>query len=324
MTHTSDTTPGFRYEPVSYAGWPHCYRLSNEHIELVVTGDVGPRIIRLGFVGDVNEFVEIPADLGQTGGEGWRMYGGHRLWHAPEDEARTYAPDNSPITVEQSGGGVRLTQPTEPATGIQKQIELHLWPDSPRVQVTHRLRNMTMWAVELAPWALSCMAAGGTAVFPLPPRGAHPENLLPNGHLVVWPYTDLSDPRWRWGRTYIALRQDSARSAPQKIGGPVPQGWAAHWRGGHLFLKVFKHQGGAVYPDEGCSVEVFTNADMLELETLGPMTRLGPNQAVEHVETWSLLRDVPGLETDEAIDAHVLPELREVRQTQAPIAGQFN
>ena len=35
-------------ERTSYGGWPNCYRLSNGLIDLVVTADVGPRIIRLG------------------------------------------------------------------------------------------------------------------------------------------------------------------------------------------------------------------------------------------------------------------------------------
>jgi hypothetical protein len=44
------------------------------------------------------------------------------------------------------------------------------------------------------------------------------------------------------------------------------------------------------YPDFGCSVEIFTNAAMLEVETLGPLATLEPGSAVEHVEEWSLHR----------------------------------
>lgn len=43
-------------EKTNYRGWPTSYRVSNGGIELVVTGDVGPRIIRLGFVGGQNRF----------------------------------------------------------------------------------------------------------------------------------------------------------------------------------------------------------------------------------------------------------------------------
>ena len=31
---------------INYRGWPNSYRMSNGEVELVVTADVGPRIIR--------------------------------------------------------------------------------------------------------------------------------------------------------------------------------------------------------------------------------------------------------------------------------------
>ncbi len=63
-------------EKTSYGGWPNCYRLSNLAVELIVTADVGPRVIRFGFVGAENEFKEYEEQLGQTGGREWRIYGG--------------------------------------------------------------------------------------------------------------------------------------------------------------------------------------------------------------------------------------------------------
>ena len=86
------------FEKVNYRGWPNCYRLSNGILELIITADVGPRIIRFGFVGQDNEFAEFEDMMGQTGGDEWKIYGGHRLWHAPEIPGRTYFPDNTPVT----------------------------------------------------------------------------------------------------------------------------------------------------------------------------------------------------------------------------------
>src|SRR5512139_2901919 len=107
---------------VSYGGWKKTLRLANKEIELIVTAEVGPRIIRLGFTGGPNEFAEYPAQVGQTGGDQWRIYGGHRLWHAPEAIPRTYYPDNSPVQWQSEGEGVRVTTPAEPTTGIAKAM----------------------------------------------------------------------------------------------------------------------------------------------------------------------------------------------------------
>ncbi len=293
---------------IAYKGWKNCCRIANGKVELIVTLDVGPRIIRFGFVGGPNEFKEYEHQLGRRGGRKWRIYGGHRLWHAPEAEPRTYFPDNFPVGMEKRDGVVRFIQPVETTTGIQKEMDVRLTAGRPRVELVHRLRNVGPWKVELAPWALSVMAPGGTAIIPLPPRGSHPKDLPPGNLLTLWLYTDMSDPRWTWGRKYILLKQDcSPKATPQKIGALVPDGWAAYARGGHLFVKKFDWRPGAPYTDFGCNFETFTNHEMLELESLGPCTGIAPGQAVEHRETWALFRNVPTPETDRDVERHLLP-----------------
>jgi hypothetical protein len=303
---------------VEYGDWPNCYRLANDVMELIVTTDVGPRVIRCGFVGAENEFKEFPEHFGKTGGKDWRIYGGHRLWHAPEHKVRTYCLDNSSVKLEQRDGAVHLTQTVEATTGIQKEIEVRLAPDVAHATVTHRLRNVNSEPVTLAPWALTVMAPGGTAIMPLPERGSHPEDLLPGNLLTLWKYTDMSDARWTWGRRYILLRQDSTpKIKPQKIGATIPDGWIAYARGGRLFLKTFGHDPSAIYPDMGCSMEVFTNEEMLELETLGPVTQLAANGVVDHVEDWWLFRDVPVPHSDADVEAHIAPRVKTALGLQA-------
>lgn len=291
----------------AYGGWQNCYRLSNDIVDLVITAEVGPRIIRFGFVGQANEFAEFADDLGQTGGDQWRNYGGHRLWHAPEAQPRTYYPDNQPVEIDEQPGGVRVVQATEPTTGIGKGLEISLEADVARVRVVHRLRNDGLWPVKLAPWALSVMAPGGTGIVPLPPRGTHPQDLLPTSWLVLWAYTDMSDPRWTWGRRYVLLRQDADAPHPQKVGVHCLDGWAAYARAGHLFVKRFSHTPRATYPDLGASVEVYTERSMLEVETLGPLVELEPGAAVEHVEMWELFDGVPTPQDERAVAEHIAP-----------------
>ena len=77
-----------KVEKTEYKGWQNCYRVSNGEIELIVTGDVGPRIIRFGFVGRA-EFVQgVPEQLGRSGEEKFQLRGGDRVWKAPEDPSR--------------------------------------------------------------------------------------------------------------------------------------------------------------------------------------------------------------------------------------------
>jgi hypothetical protein len=305
-----------KMEKIPYGGWKNCIRLSNDQIELVATTDVGPRVIRLGFIDGQNLFKEWKDQLGKTGGDKWNIYGGHRLWHAPEVQPRTYAPDNAPIQNQWDGKTLKLIQPVEGSTGIQKEMEIALDSAENHVTVRHRLTNKNLWVVELAPWALSVMSGGGRALFPQEPPKSHEEQLLPVRPLVLWGYTDMRDPRWIWGTKYIQLRNDPNNNTAQKIGIRNTPGWAAYALHGELFLKRFGFDAKATYPDFGANNEAYTNGDMLEVETLGPLTRLPPNLSVEHVEHWFLYKAEVG-EDEASLDEKVLPLVRRTEFVEA-------
>lgn len=121
----------------------------------------------------------------------------------------------------------------------------------------------------------------------------------------------MRDPRYIWGTKYIILSQDSTAKEPTKIGVGVKEGWAAYSRKDHLFIKRFKYLQGERYPDFGSSVESFTNADMIELETLGPLDTIQPGSLVEHAEDWFLFKGVGLILDEDSVDQHVVPKLKE-------------
>lgn len=292
-------------ESVDYGGWADCVRVSNGLIEIVVPRAIGIRVMRLAFVGGVNQFNELPDHMGKTGGDEWRIYGGHRLWHAPETYERTYSLDNFPVDIQQQGDTLIVTQSTDHA-GITKQIELTLSAGAAQVSVLHRLTNTGVWPIPLSAWALSVMAQGGTTIAPLPPRGAA-SILLPNTSLVLWPYTHMADPRWTWGDAYVLLRQNPEATVPQKFGLSNTQGWGAHWNDGVLFAKRAAYVQGATYPDYGCSFEFYTNNAIMEVESLGQVTTLLPNESLTHAETWHLWDNVPPIHSDADVNRHIMP-----------------
>jgi hypothetical protein len=276
-------------EKIEYGGWKNCLKLSNENIELVVTTDVGPRIIRLGFVGAQNLFKEFKNQLGRKKDDHWLCYGGHRLWHAPEDPERTYWPDNAPVEHEWKNETLLLQAPVEASSGIRKEMEIRMDKKDASVRVTHRLVNLGLWPVETAAWCLSVMAQGGVAVVPQEPFKPHSDALLPARPMVLWYYTDMEDPRWKWASQWIELHQDPSDGKQQKVGILNKQGWAAYRLGHHLFVKKFNYVENAQYPDYGCNTELYTDADILEVESLSPMQSLSPKGgSLEYVETWHL------------------------------------
>jgi len=298
-----------KIEKTNYKGWPNCYRISNGEVELIVTSDIGPRIMRYGFVGGQNFFKEFTETLGKSGEPAFVLRGGHRIWMAPEDAVRTYAPDNVPVHIEIKGDVLEATEPVEPLTGLEKQITVKLSPTGTSVEVQHRIRNAAGRPVDLAPWALTMMAQGGVGIHGFPPRGKHPEVLYPTNPLVMWAFTNLSDHRWRFTRKYLMLHQDPTNADPQKLGSFNKNTWAAYALANQLFIKRYDAQDSPKdYPDFGCSFETFTNADFLEMETLGPLKHLKRGDSVEHVEHWTLHKNVHLRNfTDAELDSTVLP-----------------
>lgn len=291
---------------VNCLGLPNCLLLSNGTVEVAVTTDVGPRVVRYGFVDSENVLGECADEAVATGWGEWKPWGGHRLWTAPEALPRSYAPDNDPVGYEAAGErGVRLVPPAERQTGMQKELTVVLDAEGGGVTLGHRLTNRGAWRVEVAAWALTIMRGGGEAVIPQEPYGPHPEHLLPARPLVVWPYTDMSDPRLRFGRRLVRVRTDAARPAPQKLGVANKQGWAAYRLGRTLFVKRFGYEEGARYPDLGCNNEVFTAGSFVEVESLSKLTALEPGESIEHVERWSLFKDFTAADSDEDLEAAV-------------------
>ncbi len=276
--------------------------LSTPALELVVTASVGPRVISLRLKeGDRgNVFHEFPAD--EVRSNGYYLRGGHRLWHSPENNPRTYQPDDLPLLVKELPKGVSLTQPVEPKTGMQKGMRIELLGER-TVKVTHSLVNRGLWPVETAPWALTMLRGGGYGVLPLPPKGDHARgDFLPTYSLVPWSYTDLSLPLWKLHRDFIGIDVALADRS-QKLGITHYPGWSAYWIDGTTFVKFAELVEGGRYPDMGCCFEAFTNGRLLELETLGTFGLLAPEATATHVEHWCLLDKLDRPDSKESFEA---------------------
>jgi hypothetical protein len=282
-------------QDVPFAGFARNLRLGNGEVDLVLATEYGPRLMGYGPRNGPNLLGQVsPALQGNDTpfGDRWHIYGGHRLWHAPEHAVRTYWPDNVPVNVAMDAdqGRVTLTQVLEPHTLLEKSIEVTLAPRGSGVSLVHRLVNRGAFDIELAAWALTVMAQGGRAIFPQAPFVPHPVALAPARPLVLWPFTRMNDPRWTWGDRFIMLRQDPARREPQKVGLYDQAGWMAYQLGTAVFVKRHQPQPG-LHADFGCNVQTFTNDAILELETLSPVSRIPPGGQLVHREQWSFHLD---------------------------------
>ncbi|HEY4758515.1 MAG TPA: hypothetical protein VIH43_08145, partial [Chthoniobacterales bacterium] len=237
----------------------------------------------------------------------WKPWGGHRLWVAPEHMPDSYAPDNVPIRFELLGdSAIQLDQPVDVA-GYEKRMTLELAFKGSNLSVHHRVTNRRESTVEIAPWGITAVNGPGETLVPQEPFESHDDYLLPVRALVLWSFTDLTDPRIMLGRKFLRLRTDAARSEPQKFGVSNTQGWCAFHqeKSGNLFVKRHTCETGAVYADKGANCETYTADTYLELETLGPLRRLAPGESADHTETWQLFPKIDLGPSDDTAQAAI-------------------
>ncbi len=270
--------------------------LSNGVIEAYVTVDVGPRIIRFGFVDGKNFMCDnraasAPKDDSQFQeffgkGKKWEILGGHRIWVSPESYPESYYPDTDAVKYEITDTGAVFTPAPETKTGYQKQLEIKMDPDDANMQVVTRVTNIATAPKEFSVWSMSVSAVGGTLIVPM---NSNDTGLLHNRNISVWPYTNLADSRVYFGKKYITLRQDPDISESFKIGLDLNNAEVYYCLGDDILRKSYEtFHPYEKYPDNGCSFETFTCATFIEIESLSPLKKVNSNETLSLTEHWSL------------------------------------
>ncbi len=276
----------------SYGNWPNALELSNGEVRLVVTLDVGPRVIFYGFTGGENVFVNFPT-VGTNAGDEWTSYGGHRLWCAPEAFPRTYYPDNEAVPYRFDGGVLTLDCPAEKGNDLKKTIIIRLAERGTKVELEQKITNVGEWGKNFACWSLSVMAPGGEVIIPqekyIPHGIGEGETVIPARNLTLWPFTDMSDKRFSWGKDFIRMRED-ANCGKLKFGVSNTLGVACYRNGETLFVKRSDFDRNAVYTDLNCNQEFYTEPGMLEVEFLSPVRMVEPGESNVLSESWELYK----------------------------------
>ncbi|HBZ84338.1 MAG TPA: hypothetical protein DEO44_01190, partial [Verrucomicrobia subdivision 6 bacterium] len=75
-----------------------------------------------------------------------------------------------------------------------------------------------------------------------------------------------------------------------KIGFRHTEGWIGYQLGDLFFAKWISHDKEATYPDRGANTELFTNGDILEIESLAPEKSVPPSSHSIHHEWWHIAK----------------------------------
>lgn len=281
---------------LEYKNYGKCLLVDNGIINLIVTIDVGPRIISFGFCHGENIFFNDVERLYKYGGKEIRnyfgensvcyKYGGHKFLTIPEKMPYSFYPDNDPVVYSVLPNGVSFSPPVQRCNNIALSIEIMMNPNATDIMVIHSLENHSDEKQLLGLSGSTDMAPGGLLI--VPQNATYDSKYLPNRSMAFWPFSKMNDKRVFIGNRYITIYQDEKITDKYKIGTNNYSNWAAYLINGDVFMKHYVHNKKARYPDFNSSFEVLTDKNMLEIKTLSPLYEIEPGATVRHVENWSL------------------------------------
>ena len=290
-----------RINHVRFGGFDDCLEMDNGIVRLIVTTQVGPRILYLACDGCENMLHRIAEDEGKTCDQTWRLFGGHRLWAGPQVRFRPNEPEDQPVKYILHEDGVTLTNEIQKESRIQKEIRIRMSEGDSHIQITHRITSWSVWPVELTVWPVTVFPSDGVAFW----SNAAPDTFyLPNDVQVFWPWTQHDDPRFVRARKVSYLKADPANSDWFKIGMPNRSGFGVYCGKNQMFVKKYTYDKNAKYSDFGATLEVFCNEEFVELESVSPLYTLESGQTAEHTEHWYVYPNVA--QPEEAADMEAL------------------
>jgi hypothetical protein len=269
----------------AYHGWNDAIWLDNGKVEAVVVPSIG-RVMQFRFKGEGDVLWEnesmrghpMPVNPWSTPGS----FGGDKTWPAPQSVWNWPPPDvfdSSPLSVAVDGNSVMLTSPTSPRFGIRTERKIQLDAAKPQMRIVTTYYKESGPAVEVGVWVITQARDPERVFIPIPSKSMFPEGLASLWKLPAQ-YGDIKTG-------LIGLSRDPKES--HKIGN---DSGTIVWVGKEHSLRIdCPRIAGAKYPDEGCSMELYTNLDpakYVELETLGPLKTLRPGDTLSATNTYTL------------------------------------
>lgn len=278
-------------ERITYRGWPGSVRLSNRSVEMVIVPAIG-RIMRFAPTGGPNPLWENPALTGKLAAPDrteWTNFGGDKLWPAPQ--ARWGWPPDAHLDGSawrlriRSDRSVVMDSPVSPTLRLRFRRTIAMHATAPEATIRNELINDGDKPVEWSVWEIAQVDDPEWVGMPRDATSGFPE-----GHRV-FPGSPLPPGALEVTTKHVEARRNATQA--YKIGGDPDDTRLSCRKDGWTFTISGARRGAGPYPDEGCSVEVYSNPDPLpymEMEILGPIVRIEPGRHASLVTRWRLSR----------------------------------
>lgn len=261
-----------------------CICVSNEKIEVIITTSVGPCILSFKENGKENVLVNTPDLILKTpSGMTCPIYGGHRLWVAPETYETTYFPDNQPLEISKSLNEVTLKQ-KDYGQPFLKSMSIKL--QDKKVYLEHKITNLLPQKIACACWTITMFQPNGIAKIPMLNKLKDEAGLQPTQQINLWNYTNIGSNSIQLSKNEIQVKAN-LKEGNLKIGTPESTGIITYQLENQLFTKSFDANYEATF-DKMSKAEIYCCPNYIELEAIGEKHELKPNESATFSEFWEI------------------------------------
>lgn len=305
----ADSTYPEGVEVKAYTGWNSAIHLGSGEVKAVIVPDAGGRLFRYA-VNRENIIFENPDTAGRVLGdpnENW-SFGGFQMDLGPELRG---IPKHDELWRGRYSWhvpgpfSVRLTSKVDPATGMQMEKDFVIDPDNGDLGITTRMINASDRETSYCQWDRTLCLGGGFAVIPLN-RKSHFLNrwaLRVGERGKDWRY-DGGSPLPREAKVLRNHLVVHCQGPATKLGVDSNDGWIAYVRGSQMLVKYYPFYPDGDYTDGRCSVQLYYDEKVAELEPLSPEVPLQPGQSFTFPQKWVLIDlKKPVNNHDDALDA---------------------
>ena len=279
-------------QKINYHGWPDAYLLSNGVVEAIVVPAIG-RVMQFRFVGTEGVFFENRVMDGKAPdpvSPDWVNFGGDKSWPSPQADwekitRRSWPPpvafDSMPVQARVRGKALELISAIDSAYGIRETRLVELAAGAPRMIITTSYEKLRGDPLTVGVWVITQVSEPERAFVVLPAKSR-----FPTGYTKLM---DVTPAGLKVEDGLISISRDRQNST--KIGS---DGGTLLWMNREYTLRIESPRAeGGEYPDQGSSAEIYTNKDPLpyiELETLGPLSRMKTGERIQKTNTYTLRR----------------------------------
>lgn len=282
-------------EKFNYCGWENSYILTNEQVELIIVPEVG-RVMSYRLSDGENVIWENPELFGKSlpekPPEKWFNFGGDKVWPGPQGEfkkvtGRDWPPDEffdgRKCSVEIVENGLKLTTQVSKYYGARLTREFLLSEKGSVVNIRQRMEKKNFPVIRMTIWSVTQVKSPDSIYIPINHKSRFPRK---------YRFFDKNAEKIENIDTIdIFLKVTRNPKYSFKIGLDTRNGYLASVHKNTLFTQHFVFVDNKKYPDDGCSVEIYSNADpnaYMEMEILSPLHEPVPGASFSFNIYWTL------------------------------------